>query len=91
MDSKLANENELYFAGINKDGDREMNIYEAVERIIEAQDEFWILPEQGQDSIKYKQAIADILQELLDTNGVGSEYMEVDDLVRDNLEDKDDS
>ena len=54
-----------------------MNIYLAVERIIEAQDEYWILPEHGLDSIKYKQAIADILQELLDTGGVADEYREV--------------
>ena len=55
-----------------------MNIYEAVEAIIEAQDEFYVLPYCRTSRENYKTAIADILQELLDTGGVGKEYMEVE-------------
>ena len=50
-----------------------MNISEAIEKIISLQitgARYWI------DAIGYKTAIADILQELLDTGGVGKEYME---------------
>ena len=54
-----------------------MNINEAIEAIIEAQDEFYVLPMYGMRHEGYKRAIADILQELLDTGGVGKEYMEV--------------
>ena len=65
-----------------------INIYEAVDAIITLQKTSisYLL-----DSVTYKTAIAEILEELLATGGVGSEYMpkeEVDDLVRKHLEDK---
>ena len=49
-----------------------MNIYDAVEAIMAIEiTQFY--PTTGH----YKQAIADILQKLLDTNGVAEEYLEV--------------
>ena len=50
------------------------SIYEAVDQIVELQKRSisYLL-----DSITYKTEIADILQELLDSGGVGSEFMEV--------------
>ncbi len=60
-------------------GDSKINISEAIEAIIEAQDEFYVLPMYGMMGHEgYKTAIANILQELLDTGGVGKEYMEVE-------------
>ena len=49
-----------------------MNIYEAVEAIM-AIETTQFYPTTGH----YKQAIADILQKLLDTKGVAEEYLEV--------------
>ncbi len=50
-----------------------MNISEAVDRIIAKQKSSigYLL-----DTMSYKTEIADILKELLDTKGVGAEYME---------------
>ena len=52
-----------------------MNIYEAVEKIVELQKTSigYLL-----DTISYKTEIAEILQELLDNGGVEKEYMEVE-------------
>ena len=66
-----------------------MTIYEAVEALIALQKKSisYLM-----DNMTYKTEIANILQELLDSKGVGNEYMakqEVDDLVRKHLEDKD--
>ncbi len=52
-----------------------MNVNEAVEKIIIIQK---AAVSYFPDSIIYKTAIAEILQELLDTGGVGKEYMEVE-------------
>ena len=65
-----------------------MNINEAVDALVALQKSSigYLL-----DSITYKTAIAEILEELLATGGVGSEYMpkeEVNDLVQKHLEDK---
>ncbi len=54
-----------------QEGDVGMNIYDAVEAIMDIEiTQFY--PTTGH----YKQAIADILQKFLDTNGVGEEYLE---------------
>ena len=51
-----------------------MNIYEAVEKIVKTD----LSTLHGYiDMPGYKQEIADILQELLDTGGVADEYREV--------------
>jgi len=65
-----------------------MNINECVDALINLQKSSigYLL-----DTMTYRTDIADILQELLDTGGVGKEYMpkeEVDDLVQKHLEDK---
>ena len=65
-----------------------MNINECVDALINLQKSSigYLL-----DTMTYRTDIADILQELLDTGGVGREYMpkeEVDDLVQKHLEDK---
>ncbi len=52
-----------------------MNIYEAVEKIIELQKKTERL--SLLDCISYKTEIADILQELIDTGGVADEYREI--------------
>ena len=65
-----------------------MNIYEAVDALIALQKSSI---SYLHDSITYKMAITEILEELLASGGVGSEYMpkeEVDDLVQKHLEDK---
>ncbi len=56
-------------------GEERMNIYEAVEKIIEVQKKTERL--SLLDCISYKTEIADILQELLDTGGVADEYRDV--------------
>lgn len=50
-----------------------MNIYEAVEALIELQKKSI---SYLTDTISYKTEIAEILQKLLDSGGVGSEYMD---------------
>ena len=65
-----------------------MNINECVDALIKLQKSSigYLL-----DTMTYRTDIADILEELLATGGVGKEYMpkeEVDDLVQKHLEDK---
>jgi len=53
-----------------------MNISEAITAIIAKQK---VTPDYLLDTMLYKTEIADILQELLDTDGIGTEYMEMED------------